>query len=159
MPTLYCEPEDPDADLHEEPTAVTCHEWCLLAEDLITVRIAETDTWIAHAVTAEHALGHSRWNVPALVVREHEEETPEGTLVFLLLAFRAESDEAPTILFGECAMSPDLYRYLRKPYGMRQPIPREANPPFPDEELPTEFDERCWTELLGGSGSGNHEEW
>lgn len=113
------------------------------------MRLEETDAWVAHAVTAEYALGHARWSFPAIVVREHEEETPAGPLTFLLLAFRSEGDGEPTVLFGECAMSAALYRHLRKPFGMRKPIAREANPPFPDEETPAEFDARSWAEFLG----------
>jgi hypothetical protein len=155
VPALYCEPEDHSAPIDDDgdrPWPPPAKEWCLLAEDLISVRIAETDTWVAHAVTAEYALGHARWSTPALVLREREETVDEESLTFLLLAFRSESDEGPRALFGECAMSTALYRTLRKPYGVREPLPREANPPFPDEELPTEFDKRCWAELLDDGG-------
>jgi hypothetical protein len=60
------------------------------------------------------------------------------------------------VIFGEIAMSPDLYAELVREIGVRRPLPQEASTPDEYETTPTEREDERWAKLL--SGNGEYEE-
>ena len=56
------------------------------------------------------------------------------------------------VIFGELAMSSDLYTELVRDIGVRRPLPQEASNPDEYETTPTEREDEHWAKLLSGYG-------
>jgi hypothetical protein len=95
-------------------------------------------------------LQHCDRDEPILVSRTHRETHDGQELVFALLVFRPRHWEpmAPNVLFGEIALSPELYEKLVRDIGVSRPLPQEAK--VPDEYClsPAEIDDDNWASLL-----------
>jgi len=151
---------DPDAPLPLPVPRKLIQVPGFLEEDLAQVAFREPENFKAWGITAKHAGSKADSEEPILVSRTHREVHDGKELVFALLVFRPKNGVCfvPGVIFGELAMSPELYTELVREIGVRRPLPQEASTPDEYETTPTEREDEHWAKLLSGDGEYDEED-
>ena len=129
-------------------------EQCLLAEDLFSIQHREPENWRKHAPSAEHSFLRSNPLIPYVIARKHIETVEDQDLMFCLLVFKPLNDEFFGVLFGEMAITPQLFDELVKPLAVEGGIQREATLTADEDEFSKGAQERRWQDFLRDTSSG-----
>jgi hypothetical protein len=152
QPTANQYETDPDSPLPLPKPRTLLREPGFLAEDLRQIAFREPDNYRHWCITADHMLNHCDSDQPIMVSRTHRETHDGQELLFVLLVFRPQTwmPMMPSVLFGEIALSPELYDELVREIGTYRPLPQKAKVPDQYEQTPEELEDERWAELLNG---------